>query len=85
MSDPTSFPAFLQAMGVVAVYAIIRDLVPKWFGRNGKGENGNAPMTVRQHDKECEMKLTPMRKELANVHKDLRALMRANGVSPSED
>lgn len=87
MSEQFAFPAFLQAIGVVAVYSIIKDVVPKLFGKNGK--NGklekDETLTVEQHDKECKMKLTPMEKKIDEVHKDLKDYMRHQGVNPASD
>lgn len=81
MTDPvpTAFPAFLQAMGVVAVYAIIRDLLPKVFGKNGK------TLTVEQHDKECKLKLDPLKYQLQELHRDLKEYMKLQGYIPPSD
>ena len=90
--NPENFPAFLQAIGVVAVYALIKDVIPRFFGKNGKSLNGSgngkgkdAHMTIRQHDRECELKLTPIKQKLDEVHKDLKAYMRQQGYRPSSE
>jgi len=85
MSDLSNFPAFVQAIGVVAMYAVVKEFLPKLLGKNGKITQcplGGEMMSIDQHDKECMMKLEPIRDKQAEMHDDLRALMRASGVKP---
>ena len=81
MSDPVTFPAFVQAIGVVTMYAFLKDVVPKLFGKNGNGK----VMTVVQHDKECTMKLTPIKEQVKTLHNDVRFYMRSQGITPPSD
>jgi len=80
MSDFSSFPAFVQAIGVVAMYAFMREVMPKILGKNGKDF-----LTVAQHDKECGLKLAPINEKLDMVHNDFRFYMRSQGVMPPSD
>jgi hypothetical protein len=73
MSDPVSYNSLMQAIGVVAVYATLKEIIPRLFGRNGA-------LSVKQHDKECDFKLTPIRDKLDEVHIDVKTLMKANGL-----
>jgi len=79
LGNLSSFPAFVQAMGVVAIYAILKEFIPRILGKNG------STLTIGQHDKECGMKLTPIRDEIKTIHSDLRFYMRSQGVVPPSD
>jgi len=76
-ADPTTFPAFLQAIGVVAMYAIFKDGIPRLLGK----KNGEM-MSINQHDKECALKLSPIHSKQAEMHEDIKTLLRANGLRP---
>ena len=73
--------ALLQAIGVVAVYAFIKDGVPRLLGRN----NNNKFMTPEQHDKECDMKLGPIKDKLNELHADFKEYMKSQGVTPTSE
>jgi hypothetical protein len=69
-----SVPAFLQAIGVIAVYSLIKDGLPRLLGKNGKAnkvvacpivEAGKTPMTKEDHDA-----LDAMRNELVDTKLD---------------
>jgi len=81
MNDLSSFPAFTQAIGVVAVYAFIKEVIPRLLGKNGNGK----VMTVVQHDKECTLKLGPIKDQVKALHNDVRFYMRTQGVTPPSD
>ena len=80
MNDLSSFPAFVQAIGVVAMYAFMKEVIPKILGKNGNGV-----MTTKQHDKECKLKLGPIKGQLDTLHNDFRFYMRSQGVMPPSD
>ena len=46
------------------------------FTWNGKA---NGVMSVERHDKECDMKLRPMRDDLKEIKRDIKELLRRNG------
>ena len=76
---PFDFDGIFQAIGVVVVYAFIKEILPRLFKTNGNGK-----MTITQHDKECEYKLSPIREDLRIIREDLRLLMRTYGITPKE-
>jgi len=80
MSGLSDFPAFTQAIGVVAVYALLKEVMPKLLGKNGK-----STLTIDQHDKECDLKLGPIKGQLKTLHDDLRFYMKSQGVLPPSD
>lgn len=79
-AERTDVFALLQAIGVVAVYAFIKDGVPRLLGRNN-----NKCMTPEQHDKECDMKLTPIKDKLNELHVDFKEYMKSQGVVPTSE
>ena len=81
MSDMSSFPAFVQAIGVVAMYALLKEAIPRLLGKNGNGK----AMTVVQHDKECGLKLGPIKEQVKTLHNDFRFYMRSQGITPPSD
>ena len=85
MSDLSSFPAFVQAIGVVAMYAFMKEVIPKILGKNGNSKNRNDTLTITQHDKECTLKLGPIKDQVVTLHNDFRFYMRSQGVMPPSD
>ena len=85
MEGPMDVTALLQSIGVVAVYAIIKDGIPRLFNGSESGNGKKRILTVDQHDKECALKLRPMKEKIDEIHKDLKAYIRRQGVVPPSD
>jgi len=81
MNGLSDFPAFTQAIGVVAVYALLKEAIPRLLSRNGNGK----VMTVSQHDKECGLKLDPIKEQVKTLHNDFRFYMKSQGITPPSD